>query len=221
MIIDPYMWTRLPIVGLEAVTAETLAVHLRRPSGYSFVPGQYAIVRVIVPSGERLIRQYSFISAPQDDDLSLLIQREPGGTVSGWFHSTARVGAIIELSQPLGSFTLTQVRHRPVVLVAGKVGIAPFLSMLRATPHRRAKLIYSVRQREQIVFAEEVATYDTTVIMTDVTPRIDATILTPLTVDQPVWYICGSKQFVDAICLLLSRLNVPSANVRRELFTLQ
>src|SRR5690349_2718197 len=106
MIIDPYTWSRLTIEDLTPVSIDTMAVGFKRPVGYEFRPGQYAVVRATLTGDTSTLRQYSFSSSPNDDRLELLIQLEPNGVVSSWFFNGAKVGDVVELSQPLGSFTL-------------------------------------------------------------------------------------------------------------------
>ena len=85
MIIDPYTWHEFVIEEKIEAASDTVAVRFKRPAGYQFRAGQYAIVRVKTDEDRQLIRQYSFTSAPDDDTLELLVQREPSGIVSNWF----------------------------------------------------------------------------------------------------------------------------------------
>lgn len=221
MIIDPYTWHRFSVEEKISVAADTVAIRLKRPTAYHFRAGQYAIVRVTISSGQQLIRQYSFASGPDDEMIELLIQREPGGAVSNWFYSDAAPGVEIELSQPFGSFTLENTDGRPVLLIAGRVGIAPFLSVLREKRRRKAALVYSVREDEQICYPELLAGFSVHTIVTARSPRLDSTQLMPLLSSNPFVYICGSKQFVDAISSYLLVCGVNATDIRRELFTLQ
>jgi ferredoxin-NADP reductase len=221
MIIDPYHWQRCPITSIEKVSMDMITVRFDRPVGYSFAPGQYAVVRTTLPSGEQLLRQYSFTSRPADAYLELLVQREPEGVVTGWFFESADNGDTVELSQPYGNFTFDPSLKRPVLCIAGRVGIAPFLSMLRTYPNRPIHLLYSVREAAQIFSPDELESYDTTVVVTSVSPRIDNVLLAPLLASNPLVYICGSKLFVDAITGYVKDHGVTADDIRRELFTLQ
>lgn len=221
MIIDPYTWHRLTIDTITHITGDTVAIGLRRPAGYVFRAGQYCVVRITTTDKKQFIRQYSFTSSPDDPSLELLIQREPGGEVSQWFHDRAQFGDTIEISQPLGSFTLDPKSKQPVLLIAGRIGIAPYISMLRDKHRRDISVLYSVRSIDQVCFPELLETFQTTIISTDISPRINTKTLAPLLTPQPVVYICGSKQFVDAMCELLSAVGVKPVDIHRELFTLQ
>ena len=82
-------------------------------------------------------------------------------------------------------------------------------------------LLYSVRTEDQICFPELIATCPSQVIVTSKTPRINKTVLEPILKDKPLVYICGSKQFVDAIRQYALENGTPESDIRRELFTLQ
>ncbi|MEO5499780.1 MAG: FAD-binding oxidoreductase [Candidatus Saccharimonadales bacterium] len=221
MIIDPYHWTSSKIIAIEPVATDTVAVHLERPAGYVFKAGQYSVVRTTLPNGEQRIRQYSFSSSPlAENQLEMLIQREPSGEVSGWFCDDAIVGSEIELSQALGGFVLNNL-ERPTILIAGKVGVAPFLSMLRDGSHPSLSLLYSIRTKDQVCYREELHLYNTAVLETGKNGHINADLLQPFTAKKPVFYICGSKQFVDAMTEILTSIGVPMIDIYRELFTLQ
>ena len=202
------------------VTSDTVTVTTKKPDGYSFDAGQYAVVRVTTKNGQSLIRQYSFSSAPRNDGLELLVQHEPDGEVSTWFCRVAKVGDVIEISQPFGGFTLAGIAG-PTLLIAGRVGIAPFISMMRESSSQALSLLYSVRSEEQVCFPELLTAHKTTIIKTGEMPRIDRAMLEAHIGLDPVVFVCGSKQFVDGICSELKELGVPEHDIRRELFTLQ
>jgi ferredoxin-NADP reductase len=69
------------------------------------------------------------------------------------------VGAEVDVEQPKGKFVLPEDASRPLVFVAGGIGITAFRSMLRyiqdeRLPHR-VTLIYSNRDRESTAFLDE------------------------------------------------------------------
>lgn len=223
MIIDPYTWQRLKIVSVSSIATDTVAIRMPRPEGYTFRAGQYAVVRATIDNAP-LLRQYSFSSNPDHDTLELLVQREPGGTVSNWFCDTAKPGDQIELSQPFGNFTWSN-EPGPILLIAGRVGIAPFVSMLRHHQKVRSRahvsVLYSVREAKQICEKDLLDSFETTYLITGSGNRLSKELLQVHLAKDPTVYLCGSKQFVDALNTLLLDLQVPSERIRRELFTLQ
>lgn len=92
----------------------------------SFLPGQYANLGV---PGTTSHRAYSFSMLPREGRVSFLIRNVPGGLMSRWLEQQASAGDPISLTGPYGSFYLRAVT-RPVLMLAGGTGLAPFLAML-------------------------------------------------------------------------------------------
>ena len=69
------------------------------------------------------------------------------------------VGAAVEVEQPEGDFALPDETSRPLVFIAGGIGITVFRSMLRYIREEqlpyRVTLIYSNRDRESTAFLDE------------------------------------------------------------------
>jgi ferredoxin-NADP reductase len=69
------------------------------------------------------------------------------------------VGTEVEVEPPKGSFRLPEDTSRPLVFVAGGIGITVFRSMLRFIHEKglpyRVTLVYSNRDRESTAFLEE------------------------------------------------------------------
>lgn len=191
---------------------------MSKPTGYHFSAGQYAIVRVYVSTSSFLVRQYSFSSPPSADYLECTIQREPGGDVTTWLFGHAKVGDALELSQSFGNFTFVP-DNRPKLFIAGRVGIAPFMSYLREYNAYDTPIIYSMRDVSETCYWTEIES-QTTRIITSEQPRIDQRLLAQNVVGAPVVYICGSRQFAEAIQLHLLEIGVKASDIKRELFTL-
>lgn len=213
MFIDSYTWTKTPIVSTELLTSGVLRVSLEKPTSYRFHTGQYTIVRA-----ENIVRQYSFSSSHDDETLELLIQREKNGVMSGWFHDKARVGGEIEISQAFGNF-IPPRSPQPIVCIAGRIGIAPFVSMIKSGV--RMQLLYSVRKLEEVLYPNLLKQIDTKVWVTSTSARLGAADLKPYVKPDQIFFLCGSKQFVDAMMEYLLGLGVEQKDIRRELFTLE
>lgn len=222
MIIEPYQWQRVPIRELAPASIDTVHVRLPRPDAYAFRAGQYAIVRLRTADGRTIMRQYSFSSSPAEPHLELTIQKEDGGDASTWFFDHARAGDAIEISQPFGHFVWDPHTIRPLLFIAGRVGIAPFMSMIR--DHRGHKsnisVLYSINRPDQACFENELAAVSATTYATATGNRITAESIRPHLVNAPLIYLCGSRQFVEAMQQHLRGLNVPPGDIRHELFTL-
>jgi CDP-4-dehydro-6-deoxyglucose reductase len=121
----------------------------------AFTPGQF--VSVIDRVGEKEItRAYSIASPRGGNRFALCLNRVPDGTVSPYLFSL-KPGEEIEISEPLGYFTLRHPGRRAVFIATG-TGIAPFRSMLlehlpRSRP--RITLLFGARYEHGLLYREE------------------------------------------------------------------
>lgn len=98
-------------------------------AGLDFEPGQFLEVEV---PGTDIRRAYSIANPPNwDGRAELLIHLRPGGAFSTWIAEQGRVGARLTVRGPQGAFGLRDHGARPRWFVAGGMGLAPMLSMVR------------------------------------------------------------------------------------------
>jgi len=105
----------------------------RRPIA-PYRAGQFITLKLPIDDGEPLIRVWS-ISDYQEDPASyrVTVKNEPhsrGG--SRFMHEKVTVGSCLDLKPPMGRFVLDRSSFKPVLLIAGGIGITPILAMLKA-----------------------------------------------------------------------------------------
>lgn len=197
-----------------------------------FLPGQY--VNIGVP-GSGQTRSYSFSSRPGGTRASFLIKQVPGGLMSQWL-ATARPGDSVSMTGPLGSFYLREVT-RPLLLLAGGTGLAPFLSMLEVLAERKEAqpitLIYGVTRDQDLVmvdvleaFAQRLPNFSVITCVADphtahprqgyVTQHMTSEVLNDGDVDV---YLCGPPPMVDAVRQHFKHQGVSPASFHYEKFT--
>ena len=151
---------RASVVEVREASPTTfeLILRLEAPAGLAFLPGQY--VNIDVP-GTGQSRAYSFSSRPGSQEVSFLIRRIPGGTMSDWL-AGARPGAAVAFTGPYGSFYLRDV-VRPVLMLAGGTGLAPFLAMLEQLSQSGVRqpihMVYGVTRDEDLVGMDRLDAY--------------------------------------------------------------
>lgn len=93
-------------------------------------------------------RQYSLTG--DGTVYSFMIQKEADGRGGSQFiHASLRPGDHIEISSPRNTFPLQQ--DRPLLFIAGGIGITPFLSMIRGLDPADFRLLYFCRSDDRIV----------------------------------------------------------------------
>ena len=135
------------VIRVARLSESASEIELDRPAGFRFEAGQH--IRLFIGDDGR---DYSLSSSPSAGTLQLLVRHIEGGAVSPALVG-APPGADLGFSGPHGVFLL-RPSARPVVLVATGVGIAPFLSMVRAaTPG--LTLLHGVRTPDELFYRRE------------------------------------------------------------------
>lgn len=119
------------LIGKEEVAEGTMAIHFERPPEFDFRAGQYVELTLRDPAEtdwEGNTREMSLASAPSDRDL--VIATRIRDTAFKRSLNALDPGSKVQIDGPMGGFTLTRNVWRPVVMIAGGIGITPFLSML-------------------------------------------------------------------------------------------
>jgi ferredoxin-NADP reductase len=141
----------------EYVAENTMAFHFEKPSDFYFKPGQYLDVTLIDPAEtgpEGNKRSFSIASSPEEDHLTV-VTRMRDTAFKRVLQATPLSGEV-EVEGPFGYFTLHHNPKKPAVLLAGGIGIAPFLSMIRHATRQKLLhllfLFYSNRRPEGTAF---------------------------------------------------------------------
>ena len=124
-----------------------------------WLPGQSITLRLNPDSDQAaLIRNYSLSNLPGSDDYRISVKREPHGAASGYIHAHVKVGDLIDVAAPRGTFFLTDA-EAPVILLSAGVGVTPVLSMLhalvKAGSTREVWWLHGARNGDEHPFAEE------------------------------------------------------------------
>ncbi|MGH8243743.1 MAG: FAD-dependent oxidoreductase [Steroidobacteraceae bacterium] len=221
----------------EQVAVGTFAIRLSRPEGFDFKPGQTIDLtpRDAANAGSHT---FSIASAPFQEGLMIATRMRdtPYKRALGSMPS----GSSFDLAGPFGSLTLHGDRKRPALLVAGGIGITPFMSMLRQADHdgreQSIALVYSNRSRKDAAFLEELdaigrrhASFRFVPTMTAPAGdngwpgrkgRIDAALIESVLpgIAPPIAYVAGSPAFVASMRQALNDAGVGDDDIRSEDF---
>ncbi|WP_430445352.1 MAG: benzoate 1,2-dioxygenase electron transfer component BenC [Pseudomonas piscis] len=222
------------ISAVRQLSDSTIALSIKGESlsQLAFLPGQY--VNLGVP-GSQQTRAYSFSSLQRDGEVSFLIRNVPGGLMSSFLTSLAKSGDSMTLAGPLGSFYLRDIR-RPLLLLAGGTGLAPFTAMLEKIAEQGSEyplhLIYGVTNDLDLValdrledFARRIPQFSFSACVANpqsqyphkgyVTQHIQPAHLNQGDVDV---YLCGPPPMVEAVSQFIREQGIAPANFYYEKF---
>jgi ferredoxin-NADP reductase len=215
-------------------------------SPIAFSPGQHLPMRLLPAGAEAaLIRTYSLSSAPSDGHLRISVKAQ--GPASHHLHEQVRVGDILEVRPPLGSFTLDDGSERPVALIGAGVGITPLIAMFRELiaqnrQHQRRRqlhLFQGARTLEDLPFQAELrelqqgdrecihihralSSPDESAVAGrdfEIGGRLGlAEVKARLPLDDYDFYLCGPASFLQSLYDGLRALNISDERIHAEAF---
>ncbi|WXL26973.1 benzoate 1,2-dioxygenase electron transfer component BenC [Ectopseudomonas mendocina] len=224
---------RISAVKQLSESAIALSVKGESLTKLAFLPGQY--VNLQVPGSDQT-RSYSFSSLPKDGEVSFLIRNVPGGLMSSYLTGQAAQGDVLNMDGPLGSFYLREIK-RPLLMLAGGTGLAPFTAMLEQIEEQAAEhpvhLIYGVSHDFDLVevdkleaFAARIPNFSYRACVSSpdssypnkgyVTHHLDPHYLNDGDVDV---YLCGPPPMVESVSAYLREKAITPANFYYEKFT--
>lgn len=224
----------------KEVALGTLQVIFETNEQFSFKSGQYCFVTLKnppYPDERNNKRHFSIVNSPNEKRIITITTRLRD---SGFKESLQElpVGSEVELGPIAGGFTLPIDTQKPLVLIAGGIGITPFMSMLNYVKEQnlpyKITLIYSNRDRVSTAYFDEVSNFQFLIsnfklIMTMTEDsnwngekrRIDAQFIKKYiqNVNQPLYMVVGPPPMVEAVQKSLMEAGVTPENIKIENFT--
>ncbi len=217
------------VIGVhpEGERTWTLALRPVGHSGLRFQPGQFAWLTLGDNPFSLQQHPFSFSSSAFSTEYLEFTIRNLGDFTSQIRFVTPGTTAFLE--GPYGAFNPDFESPRGWVLVAGGIGIAPFMSMLRTLRDRGDRtrpvlLIYGSQKAEGLTFREELESLkdelnlDVTYLFGD---RISGSVLgQSLPPDRAnyTYFICGPATMMDAVESHLSRAGIDTRQIHSERF---
>ena len=227
----------------EEIAEGTMAFHFRKPSGFDFKPGQAIDVMLTLsaspPEDQRTRHTFSIVSAPFQGDLVIATRMRDSAYKRALKAMT--VGAQVTIDGPSGSLGLHNDLARAAILIAGGIGITPFMSMLRQAAkdqrQQRLVLLYSNRRPEDTAFLSELQqlegqnpNFRLVATMTQMPASqlpwagqkglVTAELVTSVVggLSTPIFYVAGPPGMVDAMRQTLNRAGIDDDDIRSEEF---
>lgn len=238
-------WRNLEVAKRVVESRDVVSLHLVSADGSPlppFVPGQFLTFRVPGREGRPVPRNYSISSDPADlSQYRISVKREPEGMGSGYMHDAMSVGASIEAIGPRGDFGLDPASTRPVLLLAGGIGITPLLAMAYALAREGSRpvfLFHACRDGAVQPFRTELADLAKTAPNLSVFTLLErvtdedrnsphftgegrltrALLRETLPLDGYQAYLCGPQRFMQATFEALVSLGLPESRIAYECF---
>ena len=234
-------WQVAEVIDVVEETPRVKTIRFEIPGWAGHRAGQHVDVRLTAEDGYQAQRSYSIASPPDGIRVELTVERLEDGEVSPYLAGELRKGDQLELRGPVGGYFVWEPdRGGPLLLVGGGSGVVPLMAMLRrraaAGSQVPARLLYSARTLEDVIFREELerlaAAEDgltVTYALTRAQPagwtgyarRIDAVMLEEVgwrPGERPLAYVCGPTRLVEAVAGHLVGLGHDPSRVRTERF---
>jgi ferredoxin-NADP reductase len=228
----------LEFVEKKLVADNTWEFIFNKPTSMTFTAGQY--LEWTVPHkkqdnrGQR--RYFTIASAPEESILRLALRIEEKGSTYKQELMNLQPGEYIIASQLAGDFILPPDPDKKVSLVAGGIGVTPFLSHLghleAAMKQTSVTLYFCNRTSQDIAYAERFKKLEETlnfklvhVLANEDNPLyetgyINAEMIKRHNPDylERYWYLSGPPRMVDSYSQLLGELKVPSRQIKKDFF---
>lgn len=233
----------LTLKGFKEVADNTRMFSFEKPDGFTFQAGQYVVMRIdptrlVEPDIRAGVRSFSIASAPHEDEVAFVMREGITGFKKTMWDLNP--GDTVSCSPAVGHCTIPENDGKPVVLLAGGVGIAPARAMLRDAAFRRDTrpyiLFYSNRHIADAAFHDELLAADivdfryvwTLSGVTDpaTNPREERGYITGDMIRKYLpdatdchYYVIGAPGFADAMKGMLLGLGVLPEDIKIDPFT--
>lgn len=228
---QPHRRFNIKLLDRTPLTDTIHEFQFEKPATLAFTPGQY--MEWTVPGsgadarGNR--RYFSLASSPLETTLRVVLRVPTNSSTYKQSLLSMKVGDTIVASHAAGDFTLPANPETKIVLLAGGVGITPFISMIRhllATNERRdIVLLYVARTANDLIYQPLFQEAATVGVSTVYLPSDQISITDDLlqahvpNYDQRTWYLSGPTGMIQTYEQLLRNLRIPRSRIHTDYFT--
>ena len=230
------------LLGSEEIAESTRAFHFAKPEGFAFTPGESIdlfLAEDFPGATDDRQRSFSLASAPHEDRLTIATRMRKSAYKAPL--AAAPPGSPVRIVGPTGTMSLHADADRAIVMIAGGIGISPFISVLRNEAEKESPrpmaLLYSNHLPENAAYLDELRDLErrlpgfrlilTMTGMKDVgswkgeTRRIDPDMVREATrgLPRPHYYIAGTPDMCEDMRQMLDDMGVADDDILSEDFT--
>ena len=191
-----------------------------------FNPGQFVFVSFIGRGISSEVHPFSISSSPQEGTLKLVIKSLGDFTDK---LKSLEVGTAASIEGPFGRFSYGNVANRRQIWLAGGIGIAPFLSMIKdpGVKDYEVDLYYCVKNSEEAVLSDDLLKissgynkFRVIIWRSDESGFMDAAAVSRLSgsLAGKDILVCGPPAFIRSLTKQFVALGVNKNNIHSELF---
>ncbi|PLP95188.1 ferredoxin--NADP(+) reductase [Pseudomonas sp. FFUP_PS_473] len=225
---NPYEMFNVRVTAVEQATPLIKRFTLARDDGAAmpaFTGGSHIIVQMQGADGSQFSNAYSLMSDPRDTrsyQIGVRLEEQSKGG-SAFMHQQVEVGSTLTISSPNNLFALdpTAGRH---VLIAGGIGITPFLAQLHELEGGDTdyELHYAFRSPEHGAFQDDLSSGPhagrTRFYIDSLERKLDLAALCAGLTDDAHLYVCGPKPLIDAVIATAAKAGIAEQRVHWEQF---
>lgn len=229
-----YWRHRFKVARVRVEVEDTISIYVsgRNLERFSYAPGQYAIWRFLTPDLWLQEHPFSISVAPGCNELRLTVK-----AVGDFTTMLQRInpGVPVMIDGPHGDFTLARTSDRPLLFIAGGIGITPLRAMLESLPENAPPpvLLYAARSRANLALRIELEQILSRVggrmycILSDEATEgfyhgvIDKSLISKLVPDviSRDIILCGPPEMMRNVKTALERVGVNQKNIHTERFS--
>ncbi len=149
----PLRQLSVKVAAKHRLCADVMELQLLPPRNehLRYLPGQY--LDILLPEGKR--RAFSIANAPHHGPtLNLHVRRVLGGGFTQFVFDELKLGQLLRIEAPLGTFVPREGGDRPIILMAGGTGLAPIKAivehLLDEATHRALHVYWGARHVDDL-----------------------------------------------------------------------
>lgn len=223
----------------EIVAQDTLRLEFELPEFVHFNAGQYSSITIPYlrhPDKKGNMRLFSFVNSPTDNTRYVITTRFRGSGFKEALYEL-KLGAQVEMGGVGGDFVLPDETDKPLVFIAGGIGITPYMSMLSYVFENNLlyniTLLYSNRDRASTAYFDWLQKMDqehdnfrAIFVMTQdslwegESRHIDTSFVREYFPDymNNVYYVVGPPKMSESVEGMLSHMNIDDEQIIHENF---
>lgn len=190
------------------------------------IAGQYTQIHLShSPADERGDKRWFTISSSPTEEMISITTKFAGEKSSSFKKklSSLNPGTKLSIADPMGDFVLPKDKNRPLLFIAGGIGITPFHSIIKwlsdTDEKRKIHLVYAVNDPKELAFRELFEEYGL-----EFTPivgkRLTASDILNYAEKLPgcLIYISGPEPMTETFAADLRKLGVPDSRMVTDYF---